>query len=83
MEEEVDFDLAAGGDVAEGAGAVVVEPEEGRLCIGVPEEHSEVVALVLALNHDEVVDTVDLLATYAGVVGTVLSLSPHSPGTFS
>jgi hypothetical protein len=65
VEEEEDLDLSASGDVTQSACAVVVESEEGRLGVGVSEEHAEVVAFVLSLDHDEGVHAINLLTTYA------------------
>lgn len=83
LEEEVSLNHATSSDVAEGACSILVIFNNGGLGISVFEVHTEEFALIFALDQDEGMDTIDLKATSAVIVGTVLSLSPHSPCAFT
>ena len=68
VDDEVHLDLASQRDVAERGGlVVVVEPDDGCLCIGISKEHAHVPLWLARLNKQEGVDTVLAAAATARV----------------
>lgn len=84
MEEEYYFNLATNSNIAQGcSSSLLVEFDEWWLCIWVSEPHTEEITLLLALNKDERMDTIDLLATSTVIIRAICTSGPHSPSTFS
>jgi len=82
FEHEVDFKLASNRDVAEDSLASIVVLNNWRHSVGVTEVNSDELAFVLCLNEGERVHTVGLLSSLAVVVGVLLAIRPHGPGSF-
>lgn len=83
LEEKVNVQFSASGDVTEGGSFVLIVLNHGRLGICVSKVNTAVNAGVRGLNEGEGVHAVGLEAT-ASVIILVLSTSgPHGPSAFS
>jgi len=83
LEEEVDFDVTSGCHVTQNASALVVVSNHWRLSVGVSEENTHEFRSSVCLNQQKWMDSVGLLESVTVIVGSFLTISPHSPGSFA